>query len=70
MQQICKDFNNAKYIPHLTDTSNCTGMKLLTLLVRYFTPQKNKQIKITDAKNVTAGSADHFSKYVMTDILE
>ena len=45
-------------------------MKLVTSLLRCFTPQKNMQIKITDVKNVTAASADHFAKYVLTDVLE
>jgi hypothetical protein len=51
MQQIYEDFNKARYIYHLTNTSNCNGMKQVTLLVRYFTPEKNMQIKIIDLKN-------------------
>jgi len=43
---------------------------MVTHPVRYFTPQKNTQIKITDVKNVRAESADRFSKHVITDVLE
>jgi hypothetical protein len=45
MQQIFEDMESVKYLTIIVDASNHKNLKLVPVLVRYFTPEKRVQKK-------------------------
>lgn len=65
MQQLCKELKEAKYMSVMVDTSNHKNVKLVPILVRYFTPNKGIQVKVIEFQNISCESAESLSQFIL-----
>jgi hypothetical protein len=64
MQQSLEELEGVKYLTVMVDTSNHKNLKLVPVLVRYFTP-KRIQTKVTEFRDLKCETADVLMTYIM-----
>jgi hypothetical protein len=52
----------------MVDTSNHKNLKLVPVLIQYFTPEKRVQTKVTEFNNLKAEMADVLMTYIMNTL--
>jgi hypothetical protein len=57
MQQIFEELGSMKYLTVMLDTSKHRNMKLVPVLIRYFTPEKRVQTKVSEFHNLKGETA-------------
>jgi hypothetical protein len=65
MQKILEELGSVKYLTVVVDTSNHKNLKLVPVLVRYFTPEKRVQTNMIEFRNLKDETADVLTTYIM-----
>jgi hypothetical protein len=65
MQQILGELDSVKYLSVLIDTSNHKNLKLVPVLVQYFTLEERVQTKVIEFHNLKGETADVLTTYIM-----
>jgi hypothetical protein len=65
MQQILEELESVMYLTVMVDTSNQKNLKLVPVLVQYFTPEKRVQTKVTEFRNLKSETTDALMTYIM-----
>jgi hypothetical protein len=65
MQQILEELESVKYLTVMVDTSNHKNLKVVPVLVRYFTPETRDQTEVIEFHNIKGEMADALTTYIM-----
>jgi hypothetical protein len=65
MQQILEEMESVKYLTVMVDTSNHKNLKLVPVIVRYFTPEKRVQTKVIEFHNLKGETTHVLMTYIM-----
>jgi hypothetical protein len=67
MQQISEELGSVKCLAAIVDISNHKNLKLVPVLVRYFTPEKKVQTKMMEFHNLKGEMVDVLTTYKMNE---